>query len=454
MLKVSRHLFTWTKEMAYADYYERALTNGVLSIQKGTEPGVMIYMLPQGRGVSKASGYHGWGTKNDSFWCCYGTGIESFSKLGDSIYFEEEGEVPSLYIIQYITSSLDWKSGRILLNQEVDAVSSWDPYLRVTLTPTLKEGAAQASNLNLRIPSWTHTDGAKASLNDQSLNLPAPGNFLSVTRDWRVGDKITLQLPISLRTEAIKDDRPEFSSLQAILYGPYLLSGHTSGDWDIKTGSANSLSDWITPIPAAYKTSLVSLSQESGDTNFVLTNSNQSITMEKLPAPGTNSAVHATFRLILNYSSPAEVSTMKDAIGRSVMLEPFDFPGMVVVHQGKDKNLAVADSSGSGGSSVFRLVAGLDGRAETVSLESESNKDCFVYSGVDYNSGTSTKLSCKSESPDTDFDKAAASFVLNKGISEYHPISFMAKGARRNFLLAPLLSFQDESYTIYFNIQS
>ncbi|XP_030952817.1 uncharacterized protein LOC115975906 isoform X2 [Quercus lobata] len=454
MLKVSRHLFTWTKEMAYADYYERALTNGVLGIQKGTEPGVMIYMLPQGRGVSKASGFHGWGTKNDSFWCCYGTGIESFSKLGDSIYFEEEGEVPSLYIIQYITSSLDWKSGRILLNQEVDAVSSWDPYLRVTLTPTLKEGAAQSSNLKLRIPSWTHTDGAKASLNDQSLNLPAPGNFLSLTRDWRVDDKITLQLPISLRTEAINDDRPEFASLQAILYGPYLLSGHTSGDWDIKTGSANSLSDWITPIPAAYKTSLVSLSQESGDTTFVLTNSNQSITMEKLPAPGTNSAVHATFRLILNSSSPAEVSTMKDAIGRSVMLEPFDFPGMVVVHQGKEKNLAVADSSGSGGFSVFRLVAGLDGRAETVSLESESNKDCFVYSGVDYNSGKSTKLSCKSESSDTDFDKAAASFVLNKGISEYHPISFMAKGARRNFLLAPLLSFQDESYTIYFNIQS
>ncbi|KAF3968632.1 hypothetical protein CMV_007508 [Castanea mollissima] len=454
MLKVSRHLFTWTKEMAYADYYERALTNGVLGIQKGTEPGVMIYMLPQGRGVSKASGYHGWGTKNDSFWCCYGTGIESFSKLGDSIYFEEEGEVPSLYIIQYISSSLDWNSGRILLNQEVDAVSSWDPYLRVTLTPTLKEGAAQSSNLNLRIPSWTHTDGAKASLNDQSLNLPAPGNFLSVTRDWRVGDKITLQLPISLRTEAIKDDRPEFASLQAILYGPYLLSGHTSGDWDIKTGSANSLSDWITPIPAAYNTYLVSLSQESGDTTFVLTNSNQSITMEKLPAPGTNSAVHATFRLILNYSSPTEVSTMKDAIGRTVMLEPFDFPGMVVAHQGKDKNLAIADSSGSGGSSVFRLVAGLDGRAETVSLESESNKDCFVYSGVDYNSGTSTKLSCKSESSDTDFDEAAASFVLNKGISEYHPISFMAKGARRNFLLAPLLSFRDESYTIYFNIQS
>jgi DUF1680 family protein len=74
MLKVSRHLFRWTKEIAYADYYERALINGVLSIQRGRDPGVMIYMLPQGPGRSKAVSYHGWGTQYNSFWCCYGTG--------------------------------------------------------------------------------------------------------------------------------------------------------------------------------------------------------------------------------------------------------------------------------------------------------------------------------------------------------------------------------------------
>ncbi|NMR85462.1 hypothetical protein HKB06_06610 [Vibrio parahaemolyticus] len=71
MLKVSRHLFKWTKEVSYADYYERALTNGVLSIQRGTDPGVMIYMLPLGLGVSKAKTYHSWATPFDSFWCCY-----------------------------------------------------------------------------------------------------------------------------------------------------------------------------------------------------------------------------------------------------------------------------------------------------------------------------------------------------------------------------------------------
>jgi hypothetical protein len=72
--QVSRHLFRWTKEVTYADYYERALTNGVLSIQRGTDPGVMIYMLPLSIGVSKAKSYHKWGTPFDSFWCCYGTG--------------------------------------------------------------------------------------------------------------------------------------------------------------------------------------------------------------------------------------------------------------------------------------------------------------------------------------------------------------------------------------------
>ena len=143
----------------------------MLGIQRGTDPGVMIYMLPLGLGVSKAKTYHSWGTPFNSFWCCYGTGvhlfclytfqtatncsifivnstilssvihsqflflfigIESFSKLGDSVYFEDKGKDPTLYIIQYISSSFNWKSGKVLHNQTVDPVVSWDPYLRVT----------------------------------------------------------------------------------------------------------------------------------------------------------------------------------------------------------------------------------------------------------------------------------------------------------------------------------
>ncbi|KAJ0020169.1 hypothetical protein Pint_31153 [Pistacia integerrima] len=447
MLKVSRYLLKWTKSVAYADYYERALTNGVFSIQRGTDPGIMIYTLPLGAGTSKANSHYGWGTKFDTFWCCYGTGIESFSKLGDSIYYEEGGNVPALYIVQYVSSSINWKSGRFVLHQTVDPVVSWDSYLRLTITFSSTEEAVK-STLNFRIPSWTFSTGIKATLNNENLTVPAPGNYLSVTRKWSSSDKLTLQLPIYLWTEAIKDDRPEFSTLQAILYGPYLLAGYSSGDWEINNKPAKSLSEWIIPVPASYNSNVVTLSQVSGNTTIVLTN-NQSVTMEKLPVPGTNASVYATFRLIFNNATSSAFSSVKDVIGKSVSLEPFDLPGMLL-QLGPDEKLVASNSPGNGSSFVFQLVAGLDGKPETVSLELESRKGCFVYSGVNLNLGAIIELSCNKSEPG--FNQAA-SFAMGKGMSEYHPISFVARGEKRNFLLAPIFSFRDESYTVYFKIK-
>ncbi|KAL3850097.1 hypothetical protein ACJIZ3_011979 [Penstemon smallii] len=455
MLKVSRNLFRWTKEMAYADYYERALTNGVLGVQRGRDPGVMIYMLPLRPGGSKARSYHGWGTKFSSFWCCYGTGIESFSKLGDSIYFEEEGKDLGLYIIQYIPSSLDWKSGQVLLSQRVEPVVSWDQRLQVTLTiSSKKQEEGTSSTLNLRIPPWTHSNGAEASLNGQDLSLPAPGNFLSITRKWSSADKISLDLPLSLRTEPIKDDRPEYASLQAFLYGPYLLTGLSSGDCDIKIEPHTPISDWITPIPANYNSQLITLAQESGSSVFTLSNSNQTIIMEKYPEPGTDSAVRATFRLIMKNPKPETSPGVKNySIGETVMLEPFDFPGMLVLHNGEGESLGVSDPKSRIGkeSFVFRLVAGLDGKNGSVSLEAESRKGCFICSGLVNESVGSVKLTCSTSGLlDAGFEQAT-SFMLRNGISTYHPVSFTAKGAKRNFVLAPLFSLRDESYTVYFN---
>jgi len=234
------------------------------------------------------------------------------------------------------------------------------------------------------------------------------------------------------------DDRPEYASVQAILYGPYLLAGHTTGNWDMKTGANKAVADWINPIPNSYNSQLVSFSQDFDKSTFVITNSNQSLTMQKSPEPGTENALHATFRLI-----------PKDADGKTVTLEPFDLPGMTVSHQEPEKPLILVDSSHGGPSSVFLVVSGLDGSNQTVSLQSQSNKDCYVYS--DMSSGSGVKLRCKSDS-EASFNQAA-SFVSGKGLRQYHPISFVAKGGNQNFLLEPLFNFRDEHYTVYFNIQ-
>lgn len=444
MLKVSRNLFRWTTEITYADYYERALINGVLSIQRGTEPGVMIYMLPLGHGVSKGRSYHSWGTQFNSFWCCYGTGIESFSKLGDSIYFEEMGKLPSLYVIQYISSSVNWNSAQISLRQDVDDVLSLDQRLKVKIKVSSKEDSGTAT-LNFRIPSWTSANGLKASLNGSPVSVPNPGSFLSITRSWSEGDEIALEFPLGIRTEVIQDDRPQFASLQAILYGPYLLVGLSKGDYDIQTGPTKSTSDWITPIPDEYNSHLVSLTQKIGDKEFFLSNQDQVITLEGSPQAGNDSYVHATFRLILEDPSEtkANFSGPDTLIGKTVMFEPFDLPGMVVAPKGTGEGLIVNSDSGKG-SPEFLILKGLSGEDGTISLKTKDG--CFVYTfGVD------VKLNCESGSLDDEF-KLAASFIWNKGLKEYHPISFVAKGVRRSYVLEPLLGLRDETYNVYFNI--
>eukprot|EP00268_Persea_americana_P017312 TRINITY_DN1832_c1_g3_i1.p1 TRINITY_DN1832_c1_g3~~TRINITY_DN1832_c1_g3_i1.p1 ORF type:complete len:503 (+),score=68.23 TRINITY_DN1832_c1_g3_i1:150-1511(+) len=448
MLKVSRNLFRWTKEIAYADHYERALTNGVLGVQRGREPGVMIFTLPLGKGVSKARSQYGWGTKFDSFWCCYGTGIESFSKLGDSIYFEEESDIPTLYVIQYISSSLNWTSGQIILNQKAELVVSLDSNLRVTFTFSVKEGESQLSTINLRIPFWTHSNGSMATLNGQSLPLSMPGTFTPVTKNWSSSDILTIQLPITLRLEAIEDDRPDYATVQAILFGPYLLAGLSDGDWDLQTGPSTSLSDWITPIPASYNSMLVSLMQEIDSTLLVFTNSQNLIKMEEIPEPGTDSVLRATFRLILADEGSSQFSSVDDIIGRSIMLEPFNLPGMVVAMQGS--NAAIAKRGGGSDPSdyLFRVSAGLDNKNNTFSLESEFQQACFLCRVDDQ-----VQLRCFSGDQGDAFFQAA-SFTFSEGLTKYHPTSFMANGVNSSFLLVPLLSLRDESYTAYFNITS
>ncbi|XP_062218472.1 uncharacterized protein LOC133918560 [Phragmites australis] len=445
MLKISRNLFRWTKEIVYADYYERALINGVLSIQRGTDPGVMIYMLPQAPGRSKAVSYHGWGTKYDSFWCCYGTGIESFSKLGDSIYFEEKGDMPVLNIIQYVPSTFNWKTAGLTVTQQIKPLSSSDLYLQISLSISANTNS-QPAKLNVRIPSWTSADGAKATLNGKDLGSIFPGSSLSITKLWNSGDRLLLQIPIRLWTEAIKDDRPEYASLQAVLFGPFVLAGLSTGDWDAKAGNAT-VSDWITVVPSSYNSQLVTFTQVSNGKAFVLSSVNGTLTMQELPeVDGTDTAIHATFRAHSQDSTGLHDIYSTTIQGISMLIEPFDLPGTVITN-----NLTLSAQKGS--DSLFNIVPGLDGNPNSVSLELGTKQGCFLVTGANYSAGTKIQVSCKSSLQSIGgILEQEASFVQTAPLKQYHPISFVAKGVRRNFLLEPLYSLRDEFYTVYFNI--
>jgi uncharacterized protein len=74
--------------------------------------------------------------------------------------------------------------------------------------------------IRLRIPEWAA--GTTVKINGKPLEATAsPGSYLTITRNWKSGDRIEMTMPMRLRVEKMPDDR----SQQAFLYGPVVLAG-------------------------------------------------------------------------------------------------------------------------------------------------------------------------------------------------------------------------------------
>jgi len=205
MLKLTRQLFTWTGDAACADYYERALWNGILGTQHPKDGSKLYY-------VSLASGY--WklfGTPQADCWCCTGSASESFAKLADSIYFWNER---SLYVNLFIASELAWTERGVTVVQD----TRFPAEPRTSLTVTTARPVA--FELRVRVPSWIGRGGA-ARLNGKPIDgFAAPGGYLVLARTWRDGDRVELSLPMELSASPTPDD----PSLQALTYGPLVLA--------------------------------------------------------------------------------------------------------------------------------------------------------------------------------------------------------------------------------------
>lgn len=206
MLKLTRHIFQWTADPACADFYERALWNGILGSQDPTDGEKLYY-------VALASGY--WklfGTPFHDYWCCTGTMSESFSKFADSIYFHDDA---GLYVNLFIASELDWRERGVRVVQETRFPDE------DTVTLTVRATRPTAFALRVRVPSWA-TGANTATLNGRALEgFAAPGGYYVLQRTWKDGDRLALRLPMALHLQPMPDD----ASVQAVMYGPLVLVG-------------------------------------------------------------------------------------------------------------------------------------------------------------------------------------------------------------------------------------
>ena len=205
MLKLTRHIFGWTADPRAMDYYERTLFNHRLGTQDGE--GLKSYFLPLGSGYWKY-----FNSPYDSFWCCTGTGAEEFAKFGDTICFNDDR---SVFVNLFIASELNWPDKRIRLRQETRFPEQEGTTLVIhTDNPT-------EMAVRVRVPYWA-TSGGKLKINGTPLPVFAsPSSYLEVNRVWKEGDRLEMELPMSLHVETIPDD----PSLQAAMYGPLVLAG-------------------------------------------------------------------------------------------------------------------------------------------------------------------------------------------------------------------------------------
>jgi DUF1680 family protein len=206
MLKLTRHVFGWTADPRWADYYERTLFNAVLGTQHPRD-GEKLYYVPLASGFWKL-----FGTPLNDFWCCTGTGSESASKFGDSIYFHDDDGV---YVNQFIASEVTWPEKGIRLVQDTRFPEEPTTKLIVRCEKPVR------MTLRVRVPYWT-TSGGTIALNGRRLEgFATPSSYVVLDRTWHDGDRVEARLPMHLHAQAMPDD----DSIQAFMYGPLVLVG-------------------------------------------------------------------------------------------------------------------------------------------------------------------------------------------------------------------------------------
>ena len=217
MLKLTSHLFGWQPDGALFDYYERAHLNHVMAAQN-PKTGGFTYMTPLMTGVER--GYSN--PKDDPFWCCVGTGMESHAKHGEAIFWEGEG---ALLVNLYIPADAHWQArgADLTLNTRYP----FEPESTLTLRRLAKPGRFPIA---LRVPAWAG-EGARVTVNGEPFAAANSNGYAVVDRRWKTGDTVVITLPLTLRLEPAQGS----ADTVAVLRGPMVLAadlGPSSAKWD------------------------------------------------------------------------------------------------------------------------------------------------------------------------------------------------------------------------------
>lgn len=208
MLKLSEMMADRTGDARYADFYEYAMWNHILSTQD-PDTGGYVYFT-----TLRPQGYRIYSQVNQGMWCCVGTGMENHSKYGHFIYTHEGNT--KLYVNLFTSSRLE--SDAFVITQQSGFPNDF--------TTTLTIGKAGSYTIAFRHPAWAGKNFSWSINGEKVTNTVEQGRayYIEETRQWQVGDKIVISFDPQLSYMAC----PNYTDYIAFRYGPMLLGAQVS----------------------------------------------------------------------------------------------------------------------------------------------------------------------------------------------------------------------------------
>jgi DUF1680 family protein len=204
--KLTRYLLRVTRDSRYGDSMERVMYNTVLGAKPLQADGRTFYY----------SDYNFKGHKfyrdNQHWACCSGTLPQVAADYRINTYFRDSHGV---YVNLYIPSTLRWTQDGAKAELTQESRYPFDNLVQFDV----KTSQIRDFTLRFRIPAWA--TGASMSVNGRRVQTPVtPGSFAAIHRQWSAGDRVELDLPMTMRLEPVD---PQHQQTVALVFGPLVL---------------------------------------------------------------------------------------------------------------------------------------------------------------------------------------------------------------------------------------
>jgi DUF1680 family protein len=205
--KLGRYLMQFTGEARYGDWIENLVYNGIGAALPMSGNGQTFYYSDYRMGGARKI-YH-----LDGTWpCCSGTFPQVVADYYNVIYFRDGN---GLYVNLFAPSTVTWQQKE----SEVSLVQESDYPECESSTLTLNSSHPVEFDLRIRIPRWA--DRFSLYVNKEKQTITAkPGQWASIRREWKSGDRVEVKLPMFIRLIPIDVQHP---TRVAVTYGPVVL---------------------------------------------------------------------------------------------------------------------------------------------------------------------------------------------------------------------------------------